>query len=94
MTVGSAPIARLGPVHIARFTTGDDPAYGVVSGDLDEYGQPGAVLEGVGLAVLVTVTTLGGGLGVSSSEQPVKALRTISPVMANPNLALMIDSPS
>jgi hypothetical protein len=40
MTVGSAPIARLGPVRIARFTTGDDPAYGVVSGDLDEHGQP------------------------------------------------------
>ena len=30
---------RLGPVRIARFTTGDDPAYGVVSGDLDEFGQ-------------------------------------------------------
>jgi 2-keto-4-pentenoate hydratase/2-oxohepta-3-ene-1,7-dioic acid hydratase in catechol pathway len=27
-------------VRIARFTTDDDPAYGVISGDLDEYGQP------------------------------------------------------
>jgi 2-keto-4-pentenoate hydratase/2-oxohepta-3-ene-1,7-dioic acid hydratase in catechol pathway len=27
-------------VRIARFTTGDDPLYGVVTGDLDEYGQP------------------------------------------------------
>jgi 2-keto-4-pentenoate hydratase/2-oxohepta-3-ene-1,7-dioic acid hydratase in catechol pathway len=27
-------------VRIARFTTGDDPLYGVVSGDLDEFGQP------------------------------------------------------
>jgi 2-keto-4-pentenoate hydratase/2-oxohepta-3-ene-1,7-dioic acid hydratase in catechol pathway len=27
-------------VRIARFTTGDDPLYGVVAGDLDEYGQP------------------------------------------------------
>jgi Domain of unknown function (DUF2437) len=35
-------------VRIASFTKGDDPAYGVVSGDLDEYGQPGAVLGGVG----------------------------------------------
>jgi 2-keto-4-pentenoate hydratase/2-oxohepta-3-ene-1,7-dioic acid hydratase in catechol pathway len=27
-------------VRIARFTTGDEPAYGVVTGDLDEYGEP------------------------------------------------------
>jgi 2-keto-4-pentenoate hydratase/2-oxohepta-3-ene-1,7-dioic acid hydratase in catechol pathway len=27
-------------VRIARFTTGEDPTYGVVSGDLDEFGQP------------------------------------------------------
>ena len=27
-------------MRIARFTTGDDPAYGVVSGELDDYGQP------------------------------------------------------
>ena len=27
-------------MRIARFTTGDDPLYGVVAGDLDEYGQP------------------------------------------------------
>jgi 2-keto-4-pentenoate hydratase/2-oxohepta-3-ene-1,7-dioic acid hydratase in catechol pathway len=27
-------------VRIARFTTGDDPLYGVVMGDLDEHGEP------------------------------------------------------
>jgi 2-keto-4-pentenoate hydratase/2-oxohepta-3-ene-1,7-dioic acid hydratase in catechol pathway len=27
-------------VRIARFTTGEDPAYGVVTGELDEFGQP------------------------------------------------------
>jgi 2-keto-4-pentenoate hydratase/2-oxohepta-3-ene-1,7-dioic acid hydratase in catechol pathway len=27
-------------VRIARFTTGDDPRYGVVTGELDDYGQP------------------------------------------------------
>jgi 2-keto-4-pentenoate hydratase/2-oxohepta-3-ene-1,7-dioic acid hydratase in catechol pathway len=27
-------------VRIARFTTGEDPQYGVVTGDLDEFGQP------------------------------------------------------
>ncbi len=27
-------------MRIARFTTGEDPQYGVVTGELDEYGQP------------------------------------------------------
>jgi 2-keto-4-pentenoate hydratase/2-oxohepta-3-ene-1,7-dioic acid hydratase in catechol pathway len=27
-------------VRIARFTTGDDPVYGVLHGDMDEFGQP------------------------------------------------------
>ncbi len=28
-------------MRIARFTTGEEPAYGIVTGELDEYGQPG-----------------------------------------------------
>ena len=28
-------------MRIARFTTGEDPQYGVVTGDLDEHGQLG-----------------------------------------------------
>ena len=31
---------RVGPVRIARFTTGEEPAFGVVSGEVDEFGQP------------------------------------------------------
>ena len=27
-------------MRIARFTTGEDPQYGVVTGDLDEHGEP------------------------------------------------------
>ena len=27
-------------MRIARFTTGDDPLYGVVTGEVDEFGQP------------------------------------------------------
>ena len=27
-------------MRIARFTTGEDPRYGVVTGELDEFGQP------------------------------------------------------
>jgi hypothetical protein len=34
------PLGRVGPVRIARFTTGEDPLFGVVSGELDEYGKP------------------------------------------------------
>ena len=34
------PAVRLDGVRIARFTTGEEPLYGVVTGDVDEYGQP------------------------------------------------------
>ena len=34
------PLGRVGPVRIARFTTGEDPLFGVMSGELDEFGQP------------------------------------------------------
>ncbi|MSZ78221.1 MAG: DUF2437 domain-containing protein, partial [Actinobacteria bacterium] len=27
-------------MRIARFTTGEDPQYGVVTGEVDEFGQP------------------------------------------------------
>lgn len=37
-------------MRIARFTTGDDPLYGVLAGDLDEYGQPAEDAVLVGLA--------------------------------------------
>ena len=48
LTVASAPppssrtqsVDRLAQVRIARFTTGEDPQYGVVTGELDEFGQP------------------------------------------------------
>src|SRR5688500_12176897 len=31
---------RVGLVRIARFTAGDEPMYGVVTGEVDEFGQP------------------------------------------------------
>jgi 2-keto-4-pentenoate hydratase/2-oxohepta-3-ene-1,7-dioic acid hydratase in catechol pathway len=34
------PLGRVGPVRIARFTTGEDPLFGVLSGELDQFGQP------------------------------------------------------
>ena len=27
-------------MRIVRFTSGEEPSYGVLTGDLDEYGQP------------------------------------------------------
>jgi 2-keto-4-pentenoate hydratase/2-oxohepta-3-ene-1,7-dioic acid hydratase in catechol pathway len=37
-------------VRIARFTTGDEPLFGIVTGDLDEYGQPDPDAQVVALA--------------------------------------------
>lgn len=37
-------------MRICRFTTGEDPLYGVLTGDLDEFGQPAEGAKIVGLA--------------------------------------------
>jgi len=37
-------------VRIARFTTGDEPLFGIVTGDLDQYGQPDPDAQVVALA--------------------------------------------
>jgi 2-keto-4-pentenoate hydratase/2-oxohepta-3-ene-1,7-dioic acid hydratase in catechol pathway len=37
-------------VRIARFTAGDEPQFGIVTGDLDEYGQPAPDAQVVALA--------------------------------------------
>ena len=37
-------------MRIARFTAGEDPQYGVVTGDLDQFGQPGEDAVVVALA--------------------------------------------
>jgi 2-keto-4-pentenoate hydratase/2-oxohepta-3-ene-1,7-dioic acid hydratase in catechol pathway len=33
-------VDRLDPVRIVRFTTGEDPQYGVLTGEVDQFGQP------------------------------------------------------
>jgi 2-keto-4-pentenoate hydratase/2-oxohepta-3-ene-1,7-dioic acid hydratase in catechol pathway len=40
MRMAPGPLGRVGPVRIARFTTGEDPLFGVLSGELDQFGQP------------------------------------------------------
>jgi 2-keto-4-pentenoate hydratase/2-oxohepta-3-ene-1,7-dioic acid hydratase in catechol pathway len=64
-------------VRIARFTTGEEPAYGVVTGDLDEYGQ---------LADDAVIVTLAGdplyvGVKLLEEEHRVSDVRLLAPVL-------------
>ena len=68
-------------MRIARFTTGEDPQYGVVTGDLDEHGQPGEDAVIVALAgdpLYVGVKLLGGEEGV---EHRLADVRLLAPVL-------------
>ncbi|UMG93087.1 fumarylacetoacetate hydrolase family protein [Nocardioides sp. TF02-7] len=64
-------------MRIARFTTGDEPSYGVVTGDLDEFGQP---------ADDAVVVTLAGdpmyvGLKLLEQEHRLADVRLLAPVL-------------
>jgi 2-keto-4-pentenoate hydratase/2-oxohepta-3-ene-1,7-dioic acid hydratase in catechol pathway len=64
-------------VRIARFTTGDDPQYGVVTGDVDELGIPAedstvAVLAGDPLYV---------GMQLTDKEHQLADVRLLAPVL-------------
>ena len=64
-------------MRIARFTTGDDPAYGVVSGDLDEFGQPAED----SVVVELTGDPLYAGLQPTQTEHRLSDLRLLAPVI-------------
>jgi len=68
---------RLGPVRIARFTAGDDPAYGVVGGDLDQFGQPAED------AVVVELSgdPLYAGIQPTQTEHRLSDVRLLAPVI-------------
>jgi len=72
---------RLGPVRIARFTTGDDPAqgpaYGVVSGDVDEFEQPAEDSVVVELAG----DPLYAGIQPTQTEHRLNDVRLLAPVI-------------
>jgi 2-keto-4-pentenoate hydratase/2-oxohepta-3-ene-1,7-dioic acid hydratase in catechol pathway len=68
---------RLGPVRIARFTTGEDPAYGVVSGELDEYGQP----ADDSVVVELAGDPLYAGIQPTQTEHPLSQVRLLAPVI-------------
>jgi 2-keto-4-pentenoate hydratase/2-oxohepta-3-ene-1,7-dioic acid hydratase in catechol pathway len=64
-------------VRIARFTTGEDPLFGVVSGELDEFGQPAED------AVLVELSgdPLYVGIKPTQTEHRLADVRLLAPVI-------------
>jgi 2-keto-4-pentenoate hydratase/2-oxohepta-3-ene-1,7-dioic acid hydratase in catechol pathway len=68
---------RVGHVRIARFTTGDDPTYGVVSGDVDEFGQPAED----SVVVELTGDPLYAGIQPTHTEHRLADVRLLAPVI-------------
>jgi 2-keto-4-pentenoate hydratase/2-oxohepta-3-ene-1,7-dioic acid hydratase in catechol pathway len=70
-------LGRVGPVRIARFTTGEDPLFGVVSGELDQFGQPAED------SVLVELTgdPLYVGIKPTQTEHRLSDVRLLAPVI-------------
>jgi 2-keto-4-pentenoate hydratase/2-oxohepta-3-ene-1,7-dioic acid hydratase in catechol pathway len=64
-------------VRIARFTTGDDPAYGVVSGDLDQFGQP----ADDSVVVELSGDPLYAGIQPTQTEHRLSDVRLLAPVI-------------
>ena len=64
-------------MRIARFTTGEDPLYGVVTGELDEFGQPSED------AVVVTLAgdPLYAGVKATQEEHKLSDVRLLAPVL-------------
>jgi 2-keto-4-pentenoate hydratase/2-oxohepta-3-ene-1,7-dioic acid hydratase in catechol pathway len=64
-------------VRIARFTTGEDPQFGVVTGEVDEHGIPDEDC----VVVALNGDPLYVGLHLSSKEYPLADVRLLSPVL-------------
>jgi 2-keto-4-pentenoate hydratase/2-oxohepta-3-ene-1,7-dioic acid hydratase in catechol pathway len=64
-------------VRIARFTTGDDPRFGVVTGDLDEHGE----LDPDAAVVALSGDPLYVGLKLTDEELRLADVRLLSPVL-------------
>ena len=64
-------------MRIARFTTGEDPQYGVVTGDVDELGQPAEDTVVVALAG----DPLYVGVQLTDQEIPLSQVRLLAPVL-------------
>jgi 2-keto-4-pentenoate hydratase/2-oxohepta-3-ene-1,7-dioic acid hydratase in catechol pathway len=64
-------------VRIARFTTGEDPQFGVVTGEVDEHGIPDEDC----VVVALNGDPLYVGLHLSNKEYPLSEVRLLSPVL-------------
>jgi 2-keto-4-pentenoate hydratase/2-oxohepta-3-ene-1,7-dioic acid hydratase in catechol pathway len=64
-------------VRIARFTTGEDPQYGVVTGDLDEHGQ----LSEDAVVVALAGDPLYVGIKLLEQEHRLEDVRLLAPVL-------------
>ena len=64
-------------MRIARFTTGDDPLYGVVSGGIDEFGQPAED----SVVVELTGDPLYVGIKPTQTEHLLSDVRLLAPVI-------------
>ena len=64
-------------MRIARFTTGEDPRFGVVTGDIDDYGIPdeGSVITALSGDPLYV------GLQPTNEQHPLSEVRLLSPVL-------------
>ncbi len=73
----AATVDRLDPVRIARFTTGEDPQYGVVTGEVDQFGQPAEDSVVVALAG----DPLYVGIKLLDQEHRLEDVRLLAPVL-------------
>src|SRR3954447_4361412 len=64
-------------MRIARFTTGEDPQFGVVTGEVDEHGIPDEDC----VVVALNGDPLYVGLHISNKEYPLSEVRLLSPVL-------------
>ena len=64
-------------MRIARFTTGEDPQFGVVTGEVDEHGVPDEDC----VVVALNGDPLYVGLHLSNKEYPLSEVRLLSPVL-------------
>jgi 2-keto-4-pentenoate hydratase/2-oxohepta-3-ene-1,7-dioic acid hydratase in catechol pathway len=64
-------------VRIARFTTGDDPVYGVIGGDVDEFGQP----ADDSVVVELSGDPLYAGIQPTQREHRLSDVRLLAPVI-------------
>ena len=64
-------------MRIARFTTGEDPLYGVVTGELDEFGQP----DPDSMVVALAGDPLYVGVKLLDEEHRLEDVRLLAPVL-------------